>query len=169
MPVTALHFVVRDALWYSIAGKKEGGDAMRILAADYGDARTGLAICDSNETIASPVGNAQGKGLFAVAESTAETALERGAGMIVVGLPLNMDGSEGPRAAKCRKFASALERELEGKDIEVVLWDERSTTVQAYRNLLDADVSGKKKRGIIDSEAARIILDSYLAFRRNRR
>lgn len=142
---------------------------MRILAADYGDARTGLAVCDSNETIASPIGNADGKGMFAVATSVAGKALERGAGMIVVGLPVNMDGTEGPRAAKCRKFASALERELEGKDIEVVFWDERNTTVQAYRNLLSADVAGKKKRGMIDSEAARIILDSYLSYRRNMR
>ena len=142
---------------------------MRILAADYGDARTGLAVCDSNETIASPIGNAEGKGLFAVASSTAAKALERGAGMIVVGLPVNMDGTEGPRAAKCRKFAAALERELEGREVEVVLWDERSTTVQAYRNLLAADVSGKKKRGLIDSEAARIILDSYLSYRRNQK
>lgn len=142
---------------------------MRILAADYGDARTGLAVCDSNETIASPIGNADGKGMFAVASSVAGKALERGAGMIVVGLPVNMDGTEGPRAAKCRKFASALERELEGKDIEVVFWDERNTTVQAYRNLLSADVAGKKKRGMIDSEAARIILDSYLSYRRNMR
>ena len=142
---------------------------MRILAADYGDARTGLAICDSNETIASPIGNADGKGMFAVVTSVAGKALERGAGMIVVGVPINMDGTEGPRAAKCRKFAAALERELEGKNIDVVLWDERSTTVQAYRNLLDADVSGRKKRGMIDAEAARIILDSYLSFRRNQK
>lgn len=142
---------------------------MRIIAADYGDARTGLAVCDSAETIASPIGNADGKGMFAVAASVAEKALERGAGMVVVGLPVNMDGTEGPRAAKCRKFAAALERELEGKNVEVVFWDERNTTVQAYRNLLSAEVAGKKKRGMIDSEAARIILDSYLSYRRNMR
>jgi len=142
---------------------------MRILAADFGDARTGLAVCDSNETVATPIGNAEGKGIHEVACSTAAKATERGAGMVVVGLPVNMDGTEGPRAKKCRRFASALENELEGTGIEVVLWDERSTTVQAYRNLLAAEVSGKKKRGIIDSEAARIILDSYLNYRRNQR
>ena len=88
---------------------------MRILAADYGDARTGLAVCDSNETIASPIGNAEGKGMFAVAASTAAKAVERGAGMIVVGLPVNMDGTEGPRAAKCRKFASETKLDLRKK------------------------------------------------------
>lgn len=140
---------------------------MRILAADFGDARTGLAICDSAETIASPIGNADGKGIRGTASAVAKVAEERRAEMIVVGLPVNMDGTEGKRAEKCRTFAGALQNEVEGKGIEVVLWDERNTTVQAYRNLLAAGVPGSKKRAIIDAEAARIILDSYMSYRRN--
>ena len=140
---------------------------MRILAADFGDARTGLAICDSSETIASPIGNADGKGIHGTAEAVARTAEERRAELVVVGLPVNMDGTEGKRAEKCRTFAGALKSELEETGIDVVLWDERNTTVQAYRNLLAAGVPGSKKRGIIDSEAARIILDSYMSYRRN--
>ena len=132
---------------------------MRILAADFGDARTGLAVCDSGETLASPIGNAAEKSLSKMAEKTAAVARERGAQLVVVGLPINMDGSEGPRAAKCRRFASELEALLGG--VPVALWDERSTTV------LDCDVHGKQRRARIDAEAACIILDSYLAYRRN--
>ena len=141
---------------------------MRILAADFGDARTGLAICDSSETLASPIGNVTEKSLNKMAAGTAAVAKERRAEMVVVGLPINMDGSEGPRANKCRKFAAALEAQLEGS-IPVVFWDERSTTVQAHRNLLEADLHGKKQRERIDSEAAAIILDSYLRYRKNQR
>ncbi len=138
---------------------------MRILAVDFGDARSGLAVCDSRETVATSIGNADGKGIYNTAVAVANTVKERGVGMVVVGLPINMDGTEGKRAEKCRVFANALRNEIGDESIEVVLWDERSTTVQAYRNLLAADVKGSKKRGIIDSEAARIILDSYLSYR----
>ena len=139
---------------------------MRILAVDFGDARTGLAICDSGETIASPIGNVEGKNLFRMSEGVADVCRKRNAEMVVVGLPINMDGTEGPRADKCRKFASVLTKDLNGQ-IPVVMWDERITTVQAYRNLLDSDVHGKKKRQLIDAEAARLILENYLSYRKN--
>ncbi len=139
---------------------------MRIIAVDFGDARTGLAICDSGETIASPIGNVEGKNLFRMSEGVADVCRKRNAEMVVVGLPINMDGTEGPRADKCRKFASVLAKDLNGQ-IPVVMWDERITTVQAYRNLLDSDVHGKKKRHLIDAEAARLILENYLSYRKN--
>ena len=139
---------------------------MRILAVDLGDARTGIAICDSSETIATPLNYVTGKNIFRMSEAVAQVVLEREAKMVVVGLPINMDGSEGPRANKCRKFAEVLEKDL-NYSIPVILWDERITTVQAYKNLFDNNVHGKKTRELIDSEAARLILDNYLLYRRN--
>ncbi len=138
---------------------------MKIMAVDFGDARTGLAVCDSMETLASPAGYVEGRNLFRMSEETAAVVLQRHIELVVVGLPINMDGTEGDRAKKCRKFASVLQRDL-GEAVPVVLWDERITTVQAHRNLLDNDIHGKKARKLIDAEAARLILDNYLSFRK---
>ena len=138
---------------------------MKIMSVDFGDARTGLAVCVSLETLASPVGYVEGKNLFRMSEESAAVALQRGVELVVVGLPINMDGTEGDRAKKCRKFAAVLQKDL-GEAIPVVLWDERITTVQAHRNLLENDVHGKKTRKLIDSEAARLILENYLSYRK---
>ena len=131
---------------------------MRILAADYGDARTGLAVCDSNETIASPIGNAEGKGLFAVASSTAAKALERGAGMIVVGLPVNMDGTEGFQAQKVRDFC----RQLEIAGLNVAFQDERLSTVTAENALIEGGMSRDGRKQNVDKVAAAVILQQWL-------
>ena len=139
---------------------------MKILAVDLGDVRTGLALCDSSETIASPLGCIVQKNMFKVSSEVARIANEKEAEVVVVVLPKNMDGSEGPRAKKCIKFSEVLARDV-GDSIEVVLWDERITTVQAYKNLYDSNVHGKKTRSLIDSEAARLILENYIAFRKN--
>ncbi|MDO5138317.1 MAG: Holliday junction resolvase RuvX [Oscillospiraceae bacterium] len=139
---------------------------MKILAVDLGDVRTGLAICDSAETIASPLNNVKGKNLFRMSEAVAQVVKDREAELVVVGLPINMDGTEGERAKKCRKFSEVLRKDL-NDIVTVELWDERITTVQAYKNLYESNVHGKKARELIDSEAARLILENYLLYRRN--
>lgn len=137
---------------------------MRILSVDFGDARTGLAVCDPAEMLASPAGVLHERHLERVLEKTVAAAKENGAQKIVVGLPLNMNGSEGPRAGLCREFAGQLTA-LSG--IETVLWDERRTTVTAAAYLNDTDTRGKKRKAVIDEVAAVVILESYLAWRRN--
>ena len=139
---------------------------MKIMSVDFGDARTGLAVCDSAETLATPVGNVTEKSIKKMAAGVAEKVRESGAGMVVVGLPVNMDGTEGPRAAKCRKFAAILSSFLD-EEFPVEFWDERVSTMEAHRYLLEADLHGKKQRAAIDPESARVILDSYLTYRRN--
>jgi len=139
---------------------------MRILAVDYGDARTGLAVCDPGETLASPLGTIAQWDPEKTAEAVIKAAGEAGARRIVVGHPINMDGSAGERAGVCREFARLLE---EKSGLPVILWDERGTTVTAARYLNATDTRGKKRKKIIDAVAATIILESYLAWRRNHR
>ncbi len=137
---------------------------MKILAVDYGDARTGLAACDPGEMLASPVGTVEHWDPQKVAEQAAKAAKEVRAERIVVGHPLNMDGTAGPRAQLCREFAALL-REASG--LPVVLWDERQTTVTATRYLNATDTRGKKRKKVIDAVAATVILESYLGWRKN--
>ena len=137
---------------------------MKILAVDYGDARTGLAACDPGEMLASPVGTVEHWDPQKVAEEAAKAAKEVRAERIVVGHPLNMDGTTGPRAQLCREFAALL-REASG--LPVVLWDERQTTVTATRYLNATDTRGKKRKKVIDAVAATVILESYLGWRKN--
>ncbi len=137
---------------------------MKIMSVDFGDARTGIAMCDRTEFLASPLGVINEKRFDEALQKTAAAAREYGAERIVVGLPLNMNGSEGPRAQKCREFAGQLEG-MTG--IPVVLWDERSTTVSAANYLNETDTRGKKRKNVIDAVAAVIILESYMAFRKN--
>jgi len=137
---------------------------MKILAVDYGDARTGLAACDPGEMLASPVGTVEHWDPQKVAEEAAKAAKEVRAERIVVGHPLNMDGTAGPRAQLCREFAALL-REASG--LPVVLWDERQTTVTATRYLNATDTRGKKRKRVIDAVAATVILESYLGWRKN--
>ena len=137
---------------------------MKILAVDYGDARTGLAACDPGEMLASPVGTVEHWDPQKVAEQAAKAAKEVRAERIVVGHPLNIDGTAGPRAQLCREFAALL-REASG--LPVVLWDERQTTVTATRYLNATDTRGKKRKKVIDAVAATVILESYLGWRKN--
>ena len=137
---------------------------MKILAVDYGDARTGLAACDPGEMLASPVGTVEHWDPQKVAEEAAKAPKEVRAERIVVGHPLNMDGTAGPRAQLCREFAALL-REASG--LPVVLWDERQTTVTATRYLNATDTRGKKRKKVIDAVAATVILESYLGWRKN--
>ena len=138
---------------------------MRILAVDLGKVRTGLAVCDEGERLASPAGVVQEYHRDRLAAVVAAKAEEYGVGEIVVGLPRNMDGSEGESAQGARLFAEHL-RTL----VHVPVWmqDERGTTITAHGYLNDTDTRGKKREAVVDAVAATIILEDYLMVRRNR-
>jgi putative Holliday junction resolvase len=136
-----------------------------VLAVDYGDTRTGLAKCDREELLASPHMVITERNAEKLAEKIANEAVALGAEEIVVGNPLNMDGSAGPRSEKCVEFAKLLE---ETSGIPVVTYDERSTTVSATYYLNQTDVRGAKRKKIIDAVAAVIILESFLATRKRK-
>ena len=132
---------------------------MRVMAIDYGDARTGVAVSDESASLTGDAWVIQERDQKAVANIIAAEAASRNARVIVVGYPKNMNGSVGPRAEKSELLAQLL-RSL--CDIEVVLWDERMTTVSAHRILSDTGRHGKKRKQTIDAVAASIILESYL-------
>ena len=136
---------------------------MKILAVDYGDTRTGLAVSDRTEFLATPVGTITERNAQRLAQKVADAVKEQGAELIVVGLPINMNGTKGPRAEKCEEFAQML-REL--VDCPVEMWDERSTTVTAHNILNTTNVRGKARKAVVDTVAATIILESYLEYRR---
>lgn len=139
------------------------GNGMKVMAIDYGDARTGVAVSDAGGTIVGrtavvPSYNTE-KALAALAGLAKEYGVER----FVVGLPRNMDGSEGERAALCRAFAAKLE---ETTGLTAELWDERRTTVDAHRILSDNRRFGKKRKEWVDAVAASLILEGYLGFQK---
>ena len=138
---------------------------MRILAVDLGRARTGLAVSDRDETLASPAGVIEERNEERLLEKISQKAGELTAEEIAVGLPRNMDGSEGESARHAREFAEKL-RQASG--LPVVMRDERGTTITAHGYLNTTDVRGKKRKAVVDSVAATIILEDYLSFRRNR-
>lgn len=135
---------------------------MKIMGIDYGDARTGVAISD---LLCSIVGST-----YVIPSRNTEKAIadivklikDNGVGEIVVGLPKNMNGTEGPRAELCREFADKL-KEITG--LPVVLWDERRTTVEAHNILSMHNYHGQKRKNTVDAVAASLILEGYLQFR----
>lgn len=135
---------------------------MKILAVDYGDARTGIAISD---LLCSIVGSTtvihSHKDDKTIAQIQ-ELVRQNGVGEIVVGLPKNMDGTEGPRAELCRSFAEKL---AEATALPVRMWDERRTTVEAHNILSQHNYHGQKRKNTVDAVAAGLILEGYLAFR----
>ena len=134
----------------------------RVMGVDYGDARTGVAISD---LLCSIVGSAtviHSRNTEKTVSQLKELAAQNDVGEIVVGLPKNMNGTEGPRAELCRAFAARLE---EATGVKVVLWDERRTTVEAHNILSDHNYHGKKRKDTVDAVAASLILEGYLAFR----
>ena len=139
---------------------------MIILAVDYGDARTGLAVCDKGELLASPVMVIAEYNRERLAAKILQQAAALRAEEIVVGNPLNMNGSAGPRSALAQQLAGML-REQGG--LPVTLWDERSTTVSAIGILNQTDVRGKKRKAVVDAVAATVILQAHLDYRRNHR
>ncbi len=137
---------------------------MIILAVDLGKARTGLAICDKSEILASPAGVIEQYNRTKLCSRICAVASERKAERIVVGLPRNMDGSEGESAQSAREFAEMLRAE---SGLPVVMSDERGTTITAHQYLNDTDTRGKKRKAVVDSVAATIILEDYLQYRKN--
>ncbi len=136
------------------------------MAVDYGDVRTGIAVCDKSEFLASPVAVITERNADKLLEEVSKKAKELKAEEIAVGLPKNMDGSEGFRAEACRSFALRL-AEISG--IKTVLRDERLTTVSAHKIMNMTDTRGSKRKNTVDAVAAVIILEDYIAYRKNHR
>lgn len=136
--------------------KKTSG---KILSVDFGDTRTGLAVSDPSRLLASGIGYVSPGGIEKTADAVAEIATEQRVTAIVVGLPVNMDGSEGGRAQRCKKFASMLS---ERTGVPVAMFDERMTTMTASRYLNETGTHGKKRKTVIDTLSAQIILQNCL-------
>lgn len=137
---------------------------MIILAVDLGDARTGLAVCDPGEMLAYPAGTIRETNRNKTLEKVTAAAEERTAELVIIGYPKNRDGSIGERAMISERFAVKLREKLGG--IPVELWDERGTTIAAHVALNQGTTRGRKKKTIVDSVAATLLLESYLAYRR---
>ena len=132
---------------------------MIIMSVDLGKARTGIAVCDKSEFLASPYTVIFEKSPNKLPEKVAQAAKECKAELIVVGLPKNMDGSEGESAQNARAFAQKIS-ELTG--IDTVMQDERGTTITAHNYLNTTNTRGKKRKNVVDEVAATIILQDYL-------
>ena len=137
---------------------------MIILAVDLGRARTGLAVCDKGEVLASPLGVVQERDRGRLVEKICAAAKEAKAEQVVVGLPRNMDGTEGESAQNAREIASLLET---ATGLPVAFCDERGTTITAHGYLNDTNTRGKKRKAVVDAVAATVILEDYLQYRRN--
>lgn len=135
---------------------------MRIMGIDYGDARTGIAISDLLCSIVGSTTVIHSRNAEKTAAQIKDLAQQHEVGEIVMGLPKNMDGTEGPRAELCRSFAAQVEA-ITG--LPVKLWDERRTTVEAHNILSAHNYHGKKRKNTVDAVAASLILEGYLAFR----
>lgn len=131
----------------------------RILGVDFGDTRTGLALSDPSRLLSSGLETLSPGGMEKTAEAVAKVAKERDAAAVVVGLPKNMDGTEGFRAVRCREFAEKLSA-LTG--LPVAMLDERLTTVSASRYLNETNTRGTARKGVIDTLSAQIILQNAL-------
>ena len=137
---------------------------MRILGIDFGDVRTGFAICDPTGLLAQSLGTFVSRNKNEVAAKAKEYCEQYGVTAIVLGYPKNMNNTLGPRAEK----AAALEQVLRQRfALPVVLWDERRTTIDAHNILQSAGKNAKKRKAVVDSVAAALILEGYLTFRRS--
>ena len=136
---------------------------MVILSVDLGDSRTGIAVCDKLEMLASPVTVIHERYIPNVIAEVSRIVRETAAERIVVGYPKNMNGTVGDRAEKCAAFAADV---TEACGVKTVLWDERLTTVSAHYALNETKTFGKKRKNVIDSVAAVMILQSYLDYRK---
>lgn len=137
---------------------------MIIMSVDLGKARTGIAVSDQGESFAFPKTVITEYNTEKLVEKIVNCANEVDAKIIVVGLPKNMDGSEGERAQECREIGEKIAQKS-GK--EVIMWDERCTTVSAHTALNFTDTRGKKRKAVVDAVAAVIILEDYLKFKNN--
>ena len=137
---------------------------MRILGIDYGNRRTGVAVSDETEFLSSGLTTVHGQDIDVVASEIAKIYNEQGAKRIVLGLPKNMDGSSGFRVEQTLKFKDKLLELI--PDADIVLYDERMTTLAASQYMNITDVKGKKRKNTIDMLAAKIILQDYLDSKR---
>jgi len=134
----------------------------RVMGIDYGDARTGIAISDLLCSIVGSTTVIHSRNNDKTVAQILELIKQHDVGELVLGLPKNMDGTEGPRAELCREFAQRLQQET---GLPVTLWDERRTTVEAHNILSEHNYHGKKRKNTVDAVAASLILEGYLAFR----
>lgn len=132
---------------------------MRVMGIDFGDARTGIAVSDEMNILVGDAFTITEWNPDVVAEKIVAEARARGVKRLVLGLPKNMDGSEGPRAQKCREFGEKLKALC---DIELVMWDERRSSIEAHNILHSNGKKEKKHRKTVDAVAASIILEGYL-------
>jgi len=137
---------------------------MRVMGIDYGDARTGIAVSDLLCSIVGTTTVIHSRRQDKTLEEIKKLVQTEGVTEIVMGLPKNMDGTEGPRAQLCREFAQLVEHET---GLPVALWDERRTTVEAHNILNEHNYHGKKRKNTVDAVAASLILEGYLAFRKH--
>ncbi len=135
---------------------------MKIMAIDYGDARTGVAISDLLCSIVGSTTVIHSRNQDKTLAELVRLVQEQGVTEIVVGLPKNMDGTEGVRAELCRAFAQRVQEET---GLKVAMWDERRTTVEAHNILSQHNYHGKKRKNTVDAVAAALILEGYLGFR----
>lgn len=138
---------------------------MIIVGIDFGDARTGIAVCDKYEMMASEAGCIAADSYKKALELVGERVRELRAELIVVGNPVNMDGTSGWRSDKCKAFARELS---EATGIPAEMYDERLTTVSAHKILSENNVRGKKRKATVDTLSARLILEDYMTLRKNR-
>lgn len=138
---------------------------MRIMAIDYGDAHTGIAVSDPTGFLSGYTTTIHSRKGEVVLEEIARLVREHAVEELVMGYPRNMDGTEGPRAELYRAFAQQVE---ERTGLKPVLWDERRTTVDAHRILFQAGKNAKKRKKTVDAVAASLILEGYLDFKRMR-
>ena len=134
----------------------------RVMGVDYGDARTGIAVSDLLCSIVGSTTVIHSRNKEKTIAQIREMVVAQDVGEIVVGLPKNMNGTEGPRAELCREFAQMLQ---EATGLPVHLWDERRTTVEAHNILSQHNYHGKKRKDTVDAVAASLILEGYLDFR----
>ena len=138
---------------------------MRIMAIDYGDAHTGVAISDPTGFMAGTTTTIHSRKAEVVLEELCKIVEQYKVEELVMGFPRNMDGSEGPRADLYREFAHKVE---EATGLKPVLWDERRTTIDAHRILFESGQNAKKRKKTVDAVAAALILEGYLTFKKSR-
>ena len=137
---------------------------MKVLGIDFGDARVGIATSDYGENLATAQGTIKVSGINDAVKKVSEKSVELGAEKLVIGQPKNMDGSLSYRAERTQRFADMLK---EATGLEYEFMDERLSTMEAYRYLNATEFNGKKRRNVIDTLSAQIILQNYLDYLKN--
>lgn len=138
---------------------------MVIMSIDLGKSRTGLAICDKSEILASPLGVIAEKNEEILAQKICANIELTSTRLVIIGLPKNMDGSQGESSTNTSNFCKILQKYT---DVPIELWDERLTTISASLYLNKTNTRGKKRKNIIDTVSAVIILENYLNYRKNK-